>query len=275
MTLFESSILGLGAVGAGLLGYVRFVEPERPIVERVTVPIPSLPTHLHGLTIALLSDFHYHSGERQPYFRRVIQQTNALKPDLVALAGDFIAYYAEDIFWIADALAQLSARYGVYAVLGNHDGRDGYPHKAIVTAYGLRHAGLCLLENEAVQLDGFAVAGTESLYYGRPNLAQALRHVPTEMPTILLAHEPDYADLAVLDGRVTLQLSGHTHGGQVVFPYLRPLYLPIFGRKYISGLHKINDMHLYVTRGVGVSHNGRVRFRCPPEITLLTLAGAA
>lgn len=269
-------VLSLGAVGTGLFGYVRLVEPERPVVERVTVAIRDWPEHLGGMTIALLSDFHYHEGQRQPYIRRIIEQTNALNPDLIALTGDYISYYAGDIFWIADELARLRARFGVHAVLGNHDGRFGQPYKEIVTAYGLRQAGLCLLQNEAVVLDGFAVAGIESLFYGRPNLAHALRNVPDEMPVILLAHEPDYADFAVQDRRVKLQLSGHTHGGQVVFPHVKPLYLPIFGRKYLSGLYQIDDeMHLYVTRGVGVSHNGRFRFRCPPEITLLTITNHA
>ncbi len=266
--------IGLGASGASLLSYVRFVEPARPVVERVTIPITGLPAHRDGMTIVLLSDFHYHDGERRNYFRRIVKQTNALQPDLVTLAGDFIAYHARDIFWIADELAQLTARDGVYAVLGNHDGRFGHPYKEIVTTYGLRHAGLCLLKNEAILLDGFAVAGVESLFYGRPNLAHTLRNVPSTMPTILLAHEPDYADLAAMDGRVKLQLSGHTHGGQVLFPYVKPFYLPIFGRKYLMGQYEINEMQLYVTRGVGVSHSGRVRFRCPPEITLLTLRSA-
>lgn len=265
---------GIGVIGATLFSYARFVEPENPIIERVTIPIPDLPTHLRGMRIVLLSDFHYHAGRRKSYIRRIIRQANALNPDLFALTGDYISAFPEDIFWIANEMAQLKARYGVHAVLGNHDGRYDRPIKEVITAYGLREAGLCVLQNDAVLLDGFAVAGIESLYYGRPNLTHALRNVPADMPTILLAHEPDFADLTKRDERVKLQLSGHTHGGQVLFPFLPPLYLPIFGRKYITGLHKIDHLHLYVTRGVGVSHKGRIRFRCPPEISLLTLVNA-
>ena len=134
--------------------------------------------------------------------------------------------------------------------------------------------GIPVLVNEGVLLRyqgaQLYVAGVDSCTRGRPDLQQALAAAPPGVPVILLAHEPDFANRAAQDGRVMLQLSGHTHGGQVRLPLLGPVTLPEHGRSYHTGLYRIRQMWLYTTRGIGV--NGLpFRFLCPPEITHLTL----
>jgi len=102
------------------------------------------------------------------------------------------------------------------------------------------------------------------------DLEKALKGVPTGATVVLLAHEPDYADEVAADGRVSLQLSGHSHGGQVRLPFIGPPFLPYLGRKYPAGLYRVGEMWLYVNRGVGLVRPA-VRFNCRPEVTLLRL----
>jgi len=163
-----------------------------------------------------------------------------------------------------------------YAIMGNHDvlvGTDAVTD-ALVTH------GIPVLANSSVPLerDGRRVwlAGIQDALQGRPHLAAALPagRNPEREPVILLAHEPDFADHAV-GHQIALTLSGHTHGGQVRLPLLPPLLLPDMGRKYVKGLFRLRDgMQLYVNRGIGAV-NLPFRFRCPPEITVLTLQPGA
>jgi predicted MPP superfamily phosphohydrolase len=108
---------------------------------------------------------------------------------------------------------------------------------------------------------------------GNPDLEATLDGAPSDVPVVLLCHEPDLADQYSLDGRVSLQLSGHTHGGQIRLPGVGALILPYLGRKYDLGLYKVNHMLLYTNRGIGVISEP-VRYNCPPEITQFILQSA-
>lgn len=254
------------------------VEPNRPRIVRQEIALRRWPERLHGFTIALLSDFHY-----DPYFsihplNAAIGMVNALRPDLIVLTGDFVslplfsssderAALAADP--CARLLRQMQAPYGLWAVLGNHDYFSDPDH---VTA-ALQSQGIRVLANRSVAIElnraRFWLSGVNDVLSHTADLQATLQPVPRDEATILLAHEPDYAD-HVSRYAIDLQLSGHSHGGQVRMPFVRPLYLPEMAKKYISGLYKIGPLTLYTNPGLGTV-GVPVRFNCPPEITLLTL----
>ena len=207
---------------------------------------------------------------------------NDLHPDLIVLTGDFVSQpflrrnreqAASAAEPCAQLLRQMQAPYGRWAVLGNHDVLT-VPDR-ITNA--LRGQDIQVLINQSVPIEGngsrFWLGGVDDELEGKPNLDAALHNIPSDECVILLAHEPDYAD-HVAHYPVDLQLSGHTHGGQVRLPFVGPLYLPPLGRKYIWGLYKIRELALYTNQGLGTV-NLPVRMNCPPEITLLILRRSA
>ncbi len=267
------------AATAGIAADSLLLEPNRPVIFRRDFVLPRWPERMNGFTIALLSDFHY-----DPYFsahplHAAIPMVNGLHPDLVALTGDFVtapdigdsAKAALDAEPCARFLHQLTAPYGLWAVLGNHDYDTDPDH----VTRALQAENIPVLSNQAqpIERDGqrFWLAGVNDVLSGTANLAGALSKVPPAEAVVLLAHEPDYAD-EVCKFPVDLQLSGHSHGGQVRIPLLRPFFLPELARKYVWGTYRVGPLPLYTNAGLGTV-NLPVRFNCPPEITLLTLRG--
>ncbi|MBI3733269.1 MAG: metallophosphoesterase [Chloroflexi bacterium] len=245
---------------------------REPVVEQVKIPVRGLPPALRGLRIAHLSDFHTGNLTRGSHIERVADITQRLQPDLIALTGDYVNRNPHDARFVAAALSRLRAPLGVQLVFGNH---DHWINIAVV----LRHfaaAGLHPLCNEACRLvyrgQEFWVVGTDSARRKRADLPRAMHGVPADAFKILLAHEPDMAEYAA-GYNIALQLSGHTHGGQIRLPWLGAPRLPRMGRRYSIGLSRTPHGWIYVTRGIGVS-NPPIRFNCPPEISLLTLEAA-
>jgi predicted MPP superfamily phosphohydrolase len=253
------------------------IEPNRPRLIRKEIALRRWPSQLNGFTIALLSDFHY-----DPYFsvhpiRSAVEVVNGLQPDLIALTGDFVsvplvgnsAKGAADAEPCAQLLGKLRAPRGVWSVLGNHDVFSS----ADRVTNALHAAGIPMLSNKsvAIEKDGarFWLGGVEDVLAGRADVSRTVRGIPSEEAVVLMAHEPDYADY-VAGYPVDLQLSGHTHGGQVRFPFMRPLYLPPLAKKYVWGLFKIRDLTLYTNAGIGTVELP-VRWNCPPEITFITV----
>lgn len=271
--------LGIGALSAtaaGLLGYgyVFHVEPEWLSLERIDVPITDLPPAFNRFRIVCLSDFHYEPFTRLDFIHRVVRHVNALEPDLVCLLGDFVFAQAESINALAPVLAELTANRGVFAVLGNHD----IWTNAELVRTGLESQGIPVLNNQSTALESdsgsIVLAGLDDGWSGEPDVARAMVGIPPDAPVILMLHEPDLADQIAEDDRVQLQISGHSHGGQVRLPYFGAPFLPDYARKYSHGLYRVGAMWLYVTRGVGViAPPGR--FNCRPEITEITLVPAA
>ena len=257
------------------------IEPNLPRLVRKEISLKRWPARMDGFTIALLSDFHYDAVFSVHPIRSSINVVNGLRPDLIALTGDFVtepavgdpgegAAVAEPC---ADLLSRLKAPQGVWAVMGNHDlATNGSRVSSALTSRGIQ-----LLTNRSipVEKDGgrFWLGGVDDVLDGRPNLGSALHSIPSDEATVLLAHEPDYAD-EVVRYPVDLQLSGHSHGGQVRFPFVPPLFMPDLGKKYILGLYKIGNLTLYTNAGIGTVRLA-VRFNCPPEITLITLRRAS
>jgi predicted MPP superfamily phosphohydrolase len=242
-----------------------------PIVERVQVPIAGLPAALDGLTIAHLSDFHCGPHVYASSVRRAAQIAQALKPELIVLTGDFVQRKVRYAGECAEALSLLRAPLGVHTVLGNHD----YWDDERVVAAALRRKGLAPLRNEArrVVREGSVlyIVGVDDVRFHRADLTRALRGVPRGAPKIVLVHEPDFANHVQADN-ILLQLSGHSHGGQIRLPRIGAPLLPSWGRKYPMGLRRTpRGVWVYTTRGIGVAMPP-VRLNCPPEVTLLTLA---
>jgi len=265
---------------AALAVDTTLIAPNLPRVVRKEIALRRWPERLEGFTIALLSDFHY-----DPYFsvhplRSSIGMVNGLHPDLIVLTGDFVsdpfsgnkadkaraAYAAEPC---AQLLRQMQAPYGLWAVLGNHDAVTD-PNRV---TNSLSAQGIQVLGNHSVAIEGsgarFWLAGVDDVMEKRSDLDATLHRVPANESVILLAHEPDFADY-VARFSVDLQLSGHSHGGQVRIPFVRPLWLPPLAKKYIWGLYRIGGLTLYTNPGLGTV-GVPVRMNCPPEITLLTL----
>ncbi len=256
------------------------IEPGLVRVVRVDVPLKRWPSRLDGFTIALLSDFHY-----DPYFsihpiRKAVSIVSDLHPDLIALTGDFVsvpwtgvaetgAAAAEPC---AEILRKLKAPYGLWAVMGNHDFFTDPDHVTSV----LRGAGIPVLANQSTPIEAngarFWLGGVEDVLGRTADLPATLNGVPPDEPVVMMVHEPDFAD-RVARHPVDLQLSGHTHGGQVRLPFIRPMYLPELAKKYIAGLYTIGGLTLYTNSGIGTV-DLPVRFNCPPEVTLLKLRRA-
>jgi uncharacterized protein len=213
---------------------------------------------------------------------RVVKLTNAQKPDLVMLTGDFVTATihsrekmarAEQAWPCADVLRRIESPLGCVAVLGNHD----YEANAEVVAEALSSGSrIQVLRNQAIALerDGARLwlAGIDSVTAGRANPDNALKGVPKEECTLVAVHEPDIAD-EMRKSPVDFQMSGHTHGGQIRLPGVGAVYLPPWARKYPMGHYQIGELQLYTNRGVGVV-GLPMRFLCPPEITVFTLKKA-
>lgn len=264
----------LGAAGgaATLAGVYGFnIEPHQLEIERVNIALSRLPGAFDGMTIAQLSDLHYGPYVSYEFLERAVQATNALAPDVIAVTGDFVNSSWKYIQPCAELLGQLQAPYGVFAVMGNHDYWVG---ELDLVLRSLRAHRVRLLRNQAAPLtrgrSTMYLVGLDDWWQNLADLRRALASVPHNACKVVLMHEPDYADLCA-QAEVDLQLSGHSHGGQVRLPFWGPLTLPRFGVKYPMGLARAgNFTQVYTTRGVGVLPPP-VRFNCPPEITLLTL----
>jgi hypothetical protein len=256
----------LGAAGLSGLGYAMFVEPRLPVLERVTLRLPDLPPELDGLRIGQLTDQHLGSLHSRVNTRWSVQQMLNEQPDLLVLTGDFVNN-EEAINDLADLFRPLKAPLGVYAITGNHDHWEG-----VEEIYEqLEPLGIEFLvnSNRCLQWRGadFWLAGIDDMWYGTPDLHAALEGIPEKAFTVLLAHEPDFAEIAA-PRNIHLQLSGHTHGGHIVLPVLGPPCLPFHGLRYVSGLAYVDTMQVYVSRGLG---GFPLRFNCLPEATIHTL----
>lgn len=269
---------GYGGLATGISGaagyfYGTRVEPELLRLERVRIPIPGLGPALDGFKIALLADFHLYPNTQLGLISEAVKMADATKADLAVLLGDFVQARADAIFDLAPVLARLNPRLGIVAILGNHDHWKG-PQ---IVAQGLREARIPLLRNAGRTLRVgdrlLYLAGLDDGWVRRSDLKAAMEKMPSDALTVLLMHEPDFADDFSADPRISLQLSGHSHGGQVRLPLWGSPFLPPYGRKYDMGLYKIRDMWLYTNVGIGVT--APIRLNCPPEVTEITLVDAS
>lgn len=281
---FVAESVGAAAltVGAGIGAYSIWIAPQRLHVRRYDAPIRDLPPDLDGLTITQLSDTHYGPFVPLHFLKWVVSEVNALGSDLIVCTGDYAHQTPLAIGPGIEVLSALRAPLGVAAVLGNHDYWEG--REACQAAF--RSIGVPLLENASLSLgrsglgapDSFenrvCLAGVVDLWTDKPSVSKAKAGVPDHVPTILLSHNPDFAELATNHSRVDLMLSGHTHGGQVRFPgWGTPIVPSRYGQKYAGGWVEGPHWPVVVNRGVGMAVLP-LRFRVPPEVCVITLRRA-
>jgi predicted MPP superfamily phosphohydrolase len=270
---------GKVAAATALLGvfvYAREVETRRVEVKPVTLTLPRLSPEFDGYRVVQIGDLHLDDWTKPERLKGITQKVNEQRPDLVAITGDFASYSAEqlDAQRLIEALRDLRARDGCVAILGNHD----YLTDVKLVRRCIREGGVTELINGVLTLErgdaALHVAGIDDVMEGRSRLDLVLQELPESGAAILLAHEPDFADVSAATGRFDLQISGHSHGGQIGVPLLRRLVLPPFSQRYTGGLYQVRGMLQYTNRGLGFVHL-RARFLCRPEITVFTLRSPA
>jgi predicted MPP superfamily phosphohydrolase len=257
----------------GVKRSVPWRSAERFTINDERIWLDSLPSAFHGLRVVQISDIHHGLFLPKEWLSEAVRQANRLNPDIIALTGDFVTYSRRNIEPAAELLGRLRARYGVFAVLGNHDFRVD----AEAVTLALRRQHIDVLRNRHVTLwfggESMYLAGVDDYGYGA-DLRRAMRGVPRDAATVLLAHNPRVIHLASRHG-VSLILSGHTHGGQVNLPLLGTVY----GRsperlRYKIGWDRMGTTQIYVSRGIGTIVLPW-RLRCPAEITHLELLQGA
>lgn len=269
--LLRRGIAWASAAALAGVAYSSMIEPRWVEVTKMSLALPGLAQAFCGYRIVQLSDLHMGDWMNAARLDDVVRVANKQSPDLVAITGDFITRRAAShMRALACGLARLKARDGVVAVLGNHDHWSG----AQAVRDVLAASGVCELANDfhTLRRDDaqLHIAGVDDIIVGRDRLDLLLSRLPADGAVILLAHEPDFADESAATGRFALQLSGHTHGGQIVAPLIGPLLLPALGRRYPSGHYQVGSMIQYTNRGVGVV-SPFVRINCRPEITVFDL----
>ena len=268
-------------------------------VETLNITIDNLPPHLDGTKLVQLSDLHY-DGKRlsEEVLAQAIETTNQAEADFVVITGDFVTDDPTPIYELAKRLKQVECRAGVYGILGNHD-LYGQNSKQIITD-ALSNVDIQVLWNEIVYPvgEGLALVGLADLWSSAYKQADLLmKQLPAALPRIVLVHNPDCAD-PLQQHRVDLQLSGHSHGGQIIIPgvlnvsvtcaylfrtlpkkikykipALAACYRVMKHWEWVKGFHQVGNNRLYVNRGLGTYFPGRLF--CPPEVTLITLSSKA
>ncbi|HLM61500.1 MAG TPA: metallophosphoesterase [Pyrinomonadaceae bacterium] len=242
-------------------------EADTLSVENIKIHLERLPKSLDGLRLVHLSDIHHSPFTGLEHISRAVEIANELKPDIIALTGDFVSHESEYILPMAEVLGKLESEFGTFACLGNHDHRTD----AELITNSLRAENIKVLINEGFRFSArgasFWLCGVDDYMVGKTDLRAALRgSFPDEMK-MLLAHNPKILYRAAR-ASVDLMLSGHTHGGQIRLRDEQKKILP--RRKFASGLYRRKDTQVYITRGIGTVVLP-VRFGCPPEISLIEL----
>jgi len=255
--------------------YAKQLEPSWVEITQVRLKLPRLGKAFEGFRLVQVSDIHMGGWMNAEHFSYVMKLALNQGADLLALTGDFV-YYQGDQKGIAGAIEDLSEVFKTLGdvsragVLGNHDllSAPGDIRKMME-----KHQILDFTNDVHTIVRGVEclhIAGVDDMLYGHPDLNKVVAALPKDGSAILLSHEPDFAEESAQTGRFDLQISGHSHGGQVVLPFIGPPYLPKGGRKYYAGLYQVGTMLLYTNRGVGMV-DPFIRFNCRPEITVFTL----
>ncbi len=238
-----------------------------PDVKEVILTIDQAPKDFEPLKIAQLSDLHIGSGFSQEWLEKVVHKTNTLKPDVVLITGDTIDGYPQELLPKLEPLRQLKAPFGIYMVLGNHE----YYFGAKQWAEAFEKMGISVLSNQSVLLregdQSVAIGGVPSLE-DEPNVLMTFQGVKEKTPRVLMAHYPGEV-LDFSQYKVDVQLSGHTHGGQMFWPFNQ--LVGHFNNGFIKGVYKVKNTILYVSSGTGLWGGFPLRLRTPSEITLIIL----
>jgi predicted MPP superfamily phosphohydrolase len=248
-------------------------QSEEIEITQVTLNLPRLGQAFYGYRLVQFSDIHMDTWMTPERLDEIVELVNGQKPDLVAITGDFVGRKpARHASSLVGSLRKLKSKDGAVAVLGNHDHwKDPLTVRQILQA-----SGIIELDNRVHTIQRGAahlhVAGIDDYLSRAARFEKLLEQLPEEGTAILLAHAPDFADISGPSKRFALQLSGHSHGGQINLPLIGPPFLPRFARKYVSGLYQVGEMMLYTNRGIGKVHLP-FRLNSRPEITVFSFNG--
>jgi predicted MPP superfamily phosphohydrolase len=258
------SILGFSGV------YAFGIEPHWIDITHETISLSTLPKSFIGTRIVHISDLHLGFYMDTDDLIELVLQIQQLQPDLLCFTGDLVDHDPAISLAAIPYLKKLQAPLGKFAVLGNHD----YQRNAAVVTQSLTKGGFQVLNNSHRILrkhtDQIAIIGVEDQLMGQPNLAKACEGL-SKTCSILLSHCPDFAE-EITSFPIGLQLSGHSHGGQVRLPFVGHLMTPTYAKKYVEGLYQMeeNELQVYVNRGIGTTILP-VRFFCRPQISVIEL----
>lgn len=282
------SILAAVTLITATLAYAYFIEPKRLVTTEAALAVPNFSAKLNGLKIVAISDIHGGSNAvTEAKLREIVARANEQRPDLIVLLGDYVSERKFDrgalnkpegtdrtelrmpVATIADGLAGFKAKYGTYAVIGNHD----WWHNEASIRREFERVGIVVIENEVVPID----IGGETLNLWAIEDLWKHRRVPvpekitTETRNIIaITHNPD--SLLKVPGNISLMLAGHSHGGQVSFPFFGPMAW-VNDRRFMKGEAVADGKHVFVTSGIGCT-GPQIRFGVPPEIAVVTLRAA-
>jgi uncharacterized protein len=268
--------LGLGAFASiGGAEYVTQIEPAWLDVVHLSLKLPRLDSAFAGFRLVQISDIHMGGWMNRARLERVVQIILDELPDIVAITGDYLLSHGWDesreqaLEDVSAALKPLVDSFPVLTVMGNHD----YWTDSQKIRAKLQETGILELSNSTYSLQrgdaSFHICGLDDVYENRDDLNKLLSQLPADGAAMLLCHEPDFADKSAATERFDLQISGHSHGGQVVLPYFGVIHTPKHGHKYPLGFYQVGNMLQYTNRGVGMARIP-VRFNCRPEITVFT-----
>jgi len=259
-----------------LLWYSFIFEPNDIQVERISIEIKNLPESFNDVKIVHLTDFHsYNFGERE---KRILEILEKINPDFIFITGDFIDHKTKNINSCQEFWQKLGNKYQgkIFGVIGNHEyWNDDISTKDFKKL--LEKSGIVVLDNKNKKIfqgnEYIYLVGVDDPDTGNDDLKKAAAGAEENVPKILLAHSPDIVnDLDSLKKEnINLILAGHTHGGQIKIPFIKPFWTPTKNHgKYASGLFEIDNIYLYVNRGIGTAVLP-IRFNCPPEVTVIEL----
>jgi predicted MPP superfamily phosphohydrolase len=264
----KSAFSGGAFILAG--SYPVFIERNIVQINRYKIPVPNLPLSFHGFTLAHLTDIHLGFLVSEAFVEEIVQRTNSLNTDAIVCTGDYVhnRNTIEEIDKVWPILSKLSARHGVYSVLGNHD-HWGDSNRSLYwlerSGQNIRHQCKAIYKGK----DRILIGGAGDFWGDKLNIDKAFSSSDQGDCRILLAHNPDSVDTE-FETPLSLVLSGHTHGGQVVIPFLGAPKLPVKNKAYSSGLISTPKTPLFISRGIGWAIVP-VRFNCYPEIAILEL----
>lgn len=261
-----------GVVSAGVMvgSYPVMIERYLIGVNTYHIPLRRLPPAFQGFTIVHLTDIHYGSLVPLKLVEYLVERANRLPKDVTVCTGDYVHKndLPDPVDEVWPVLAGLRAPQGVYSVLGNHD----HWADARRSMYWLRQSGQNLRQRAVSferQGQRIWLGGVGDFWEDTPDIDAAFAGVPADECKLVLAHNPDTADLP-RQTEIDLMISGHTHGGQVRLPFIGPLTLPVKNKRYSSGVIETPRQKLFISRGIGWA-GLPVRFNCPPEIAVIVL----
>ncbi|GAB2555006.1 metallophosphoesterase [Gracilibacillus alcaliphilus] len=271
---FFGGIIAALGLGGGTYYYAREIEPALLDKHHFDIVSSKIPASFEGYTILQFSDTHIGFHYTVEQLTELVNKINQLEPDIIVFTGDLLdnprTYQADNR--LVNALKNIQAKDGKFWIYGNHD-HGGYGTETLKDIFD--QSDFELLQNGHRQIekngDMINLAGIDDALLGQPDLTAALSGLNEDNLTILLAHEPDYAEVAK-NYPVDVQLSGHSHGGQVQLPFIGYIYTPPLAEFYVEGYYPVGEkpLQLFVSRGIGTTR-APYRFLCKPEITLYHL----